>query len=190
MFDVNFEEKVIVFLYPTSFSKLYLTFHAGDGLAYENTIAEVYIDGPNIDPYHELTHVVARKLGKPPALLSEGVAVFMQEGHRWKQRHVDAICAEYLAQGSLIPLGELIEYTEIGSAKSKHAISYPQAGSFVKHLTQNLGMEKFKTLYKRMKSSKDPKQLNINKEIFEEVCGKSLDSFEQAWINYLQELKK
>jgi hypothetical protein len=186
IFDVSFDEKIIIFLYPTSCTKISFTYHGGWGLAYKNTIAEEYINGPSVDPYHELTHVVSRKLGHPPALFNEGLAVYMQKGSQWEGRDVDSICAEYLSKGSLISLNELIGYTDIGPEESQPEISYPEAGSFVKFFIQAFGMEKFKTLYGRLKNSSDPQQQSDNTRNIEDLCGRSLAALEKDWIAYLR----
>jgi hypothetical protein len=184
--NAGFKEKIIFFLYPTSFTKISLTYHTGCGLAYKNTIAEQYINGQSVDPYHELTHVVSHKIGDPPALFNEGLAVFMQRGSQWEGKDVDAICEEYLSKGNLIPLTELVGYTDIGPEESKPEISYPEAGSFIKFLVQAFGMEKLKTLYGRLKNTNDPQQQNENIKIIEKIYSKSLAYLERDWIAHLR----
>ena len=186
--QVQLRGKIIIFFYPTEMTKLSLIFHSGLGLAYKNTIAEVFMASQNLDPYHELTHAVARQIGSPPALLSEGLAVFMQMGSRYEGKDIDAICAENLTKGRLIPLEVLFNYTEIGSQESQFDISYPEAASFVKYIVQKYGIDKFKKIYSRMKSPTDSFQQVTNLKTFDNVCKRSLAWLEEDWKSYLRQI--
>lgn len=188
LLQVQLREKIIIFFYPTEMTKLSLIFHSGLGLAYKNTIAEVFMAGPNLDPYHELTHAVACKIGSPPALLGEGLAVFMQMGSRHEGKDIDAICAENLTKGRLIPLEVLFNYTKIGSQESQPDISYPEAASFVKYIVQKYGIDKFKEIYSRMKSTMDSLQHASNLKIFDNVYKRSLAWLEEDWKSYLRQI--
>jgi hypothetical protein len=53
--------------------------HQGDGMAYGTTIIEVYNDVVQLDPFHEVTHILTGPAGSPPAILEEGFAVYMSE---------------------------------------------------------------------------------------------------------------
>jgi len=69
-------QPVRLVFYADAASKTRDTHHTGDGLAYDDTIIEVY---GKVDPFHELTHILARQLGDPLAMFNEGVAVYVSE---------------------------------------------------------------------------------------------------------------
>ena len=180
---IDYKEKITVFLYENSLKKIAMHFHAGEGLAYGNTIVEVYSKDSSLDPYHELTHIVARTLGDPPAILSEGLAVYMQKDHKWRGKNIDISSREFIESGKFIPLERLFTFTEIGSKQSQPRISYPETGSFVKFLSDKGGIEKFKALYSNLKNSSDLDQIEENKKSFYKIYNTSVESIEKDWIS-------
>jgi hypothetical protein len=68
-----------IILFPNQDTKYLETGHQGKGWAYNNTIVEVYNQNEKLDPFHEITHVLAKSFGNPPALFREGLAVYLSE---------------------------------------------------------------------------------------------------------------
>lgn len=190
LLDVNYTGKVRIFFFPDAKLKKKETGHTGDGWAFSNNIVEVYNEKTKLDPFHELAHIISRELGDPPAMFSEGFAVYVSEklgsdalkylGHA--RSAPDQVVLAYLERGKLIPLDQLFGYPEIGPRKSKPKISYPQAASIVKYLAETRGVAKFRQVYQRLKSSSKPKIIRKNQKIFEEIYGHSLSEIEQEWL--------
>ncbi len=173
---VSFDKPVNFFLFGDAPSKRWCMSHQGDGLAFGTTIAEIYNKDVHVDPAHELTHIVASQTGNPPALLSEGLAVYMQAGHKWNDEDVDVTAGELLRDGKLAPLTELIKRSEIGSRPDDGKVAYPQSGSFVKFLIDRYGRGQFLKLYGNLNTSAED-----NVWHFRNVLGVELESAEQEW---------
>jgi hypothetical protein len=190
---VSYDRKIRLVFYPDGEHKKQDIGHTGDGYAFANNIVEVYNEQTKLDPYHELTHILAGKLGSPPAMFNEGFAVYMSErlgadalkylGAPGKT--VDRTTQEYLRDGKLINLEELIKFTEIGSEESKWRISYPEAASFVKYLLETYGIEKFREAYQQTKSSDGANDVKKNVEILMRIYGKPLSQIESEWKSKL-----
>lgn len=173
---VSFDKPVNFFLFGDAPSKRWCMSHQGDGLAFDRTIAEIYNDDTHVDPAHELTHIVASETGNPPAMLGEGLAVYMQAGHKWNDEHVDVTAGKLLREGKLAPLTELIKRGEIGSAPDDGEVAYPQSASFVKFLIDRYGRGQFLKLYGNLDTNADD---NVSR--FGNVIGVELESAEQEW---------
>ena len=190
LLQVNYDRKIRLVFYPDGETKKQEIGHQGDGYAFANNIVEVYNEQIRLDPFHELTHILASKLGNPPAIFNEGFAVYMSErlgadalkylGSPGKT--IDRTTQEYLRDGKLINLEELIKFTEIGSEKSNWRISYPEAASFVKYLIETYGIEKFRKAYQQTKSSDDANEVRKNADILMRIYGKPLAEIEREWL--------
>lgn len=189
LLGVQLEEKVSCFFYPDAADKYVCTLHRGDGLAFDNTTAEIYNEKTKLDPYHELTHIVARQIGNPPALFREGLATYMSErlgapplkNLGGGEASLYERARELKGKGDWIPPEELLAYTEIGSEKSRPPVSYAEAGAFVKFLVDAYGREKFLEAYKSLRNSNDKAVHHQNKEKLERIYGKSLQALSQEW---------
>jgi hypothetical protein len=173
---VRFDKQINFFLFPDAPSKRWCMSHQGDGLAFDTTIAEIYNKDTHVDPAHELTHIVACRVGSPPALLNEGLAVYMQAGHKWNDEHVDVTARELLREGKLTPLTELIKRTEIGSRPDDGKVAYPQSASFVKFLIDRYGREQFLELYGNLNAGAED---NVSR--FRNIIGVELESVGREW---------
>src|SRR5262249_1333907 len=144
-----------------------------------------------LDPFHELTHILAGKLGNPPAILNEGLAVYISErlgadalkylGSPGKT--VDRAAQDLVKDGKLIRLEELIGFTEIGSEKSQPSISYAVAASFVKYLIETYGAPKFRETFQKTQNSNAPNDVLRNAEILRQIYGRPLSNIEIEWLN-------
>ena len=170
------------------------TGHQGDGWATGQTIVEVYNDQTQLDPFHEATHIVARKLGNPPALLNEGLAVCMSQrlgAQALKDlggstATLDGRCRQLLQQGEWIELPLLLTYTEIGSKESRPPVSYALAGGFVNFLVDRYGKERFLEAYQTLKSTDDRAIRQANAQAMQRIYGRSVVELEHEWTEVLR----
>lgn len=177
----EFETRIRVVLFEDELSKLKATGHQGAGWAFDNTVVEVYNEQEHVDPYHEITHIVMGRFGNPPAMLNEGFAVHMQEGHRWSGRPVDQTVAKLLSEERLVPLTALLKRTEIGAHADDGEVAYPQSASFVGFLLERYGQQQFLKVYGALKRSDDAEVHRENLQIISRTYGKSLLQLEEEW---------
>ncbi len=189
MVNINFKGKIFVFFYPDAKSKRKITKHQGMGLSYSNTIVEIYNLRAKMDPNHEITHSVTALLGDPPALFDEGFATYNQKDHKFGNSHIDVIARKYKMKNMLWKIEDIFSFTDIGSPETKALIAYPEAASMVKYIIENYGMDKFLKLFKTLKRSDKPEQIEINKKEFKNITGRDIFTFEKEWRNYLDKIK-
>ena len=181
---VSLDQRINFFLFPDAASKRWCMSHQGDGLAFDTTIAEIYNEQTRVDPAHELTHIIASQIGHPPALMNEGLAVYMQRDHKWNDQHVDITASKLFLEDKLVPLEELIKRTEIGSRPDDGEIAYPQSASFVKFIIDRYGREPFFKLYAGLRSgAKD------NASRFKDILGVELQIAERQWQEALKTIE-
>jgi hypothetical protein len=187
--------RIRLVLFEDGRTKQQATGHQGAGWAYGNTIVEVYNEKEKLDPYHETTHILMSALGRPPALLNEGFAVYMSErlGAPALQSLSGGRATIYQRAGELknkgewIELRELLGYTEIGSPKSRPTIAYPEAASFVKFLIDTHGKDKFLQAYKALRNSSEANVRAENITKLEDLYGQPLQTLQQRWEAALAE---
>ena len=187
--EVPFTGRIRLVFYPDSATKTAETGHVGAGWAWGSTVVEIYGEVERLDPFHEIAHVVARELGQPPALLSEGYATYVSErlgadalallGHPGRQ--VDAAACDNIRDGLLIPLDTLIRLTEIGSEESNPAVAYPEAASVVKHLIERYGIDAFRDAYASLRSGDDSATANANVAMLQQLYGRTPSQLEREW---------
>lgn len=183
------EVRIRLILFEDQKTKALQTGHQGRGWAYGHTIVEVYNEKERLDPYHETTHVLMGPHGYPPALFTEGFAVYMSErlgapASKDLGRGPSSVYArvrDLKRSGEWIGLEELLTYTEIGSQASRSHVSYPEAGAFVKFLIDRFGKDKFLEAYKTLKNSDDPQVHRQNRTELERIYRLSLQSLERDW---------
>jgi hypothetical protein len=194
LLDVVPPDTVRLVFYPDSASKTSETGHIGAGLAFGATLVEIYNDSIRLDPYHELVHIIAIRLGEPPALLTEGFAVYTSERLGADAlallgspgREVDSAACGFARGGSLIPLDSLFDFTEIGSAKSRPTVAYAQAASLVKFLVETYGVVPFRQAYRTLVSSDSAVARERNRAEFSRIFGASLGEVERRWYEHLR----
>lgn len=190
LLQVTYDRKIRLVFYPDHETKKSDIGHVGDGYAFANNIVEVYNEKTKLDPFHELAHILAGRLGSPPAMFNEGFAVYVSErlgadalkylGSPGKT--IDQATRGFLAEGKLISLGELLKFTEIGSEQSRWPISYPEAASAVKFLIEAHGIWKFRRAYQRLQNSAERSSALKNEEVIGEIYGENLPSLERQWL--------
>jgi hypothetical protein len=84
---------------------------------------------------HELTHAVAGRLGRPPLLFAEGLAVALTSGGMWRGRDLDAAAERALAAGASV------RALLTGFLDAEPDAAYAVAGSFVAHLIERHGID-------------------------------------------------
>jgi tetratricopeptide (TPR) repeat protein len=170
-------------------TKLEETGHMGMGWATGSTIVEVYNEDQRLDPYHETTHILAAPVGNPPALLTEGLAVYLSErlGAPALKEMSGAELSVYervrqlKEAGEWIALERLLTYTEIGSAESQPPVAYAEAGAFAKFLVDGHGRDKFLEAYATLKNSSKPEVHTQNRQALERIYASSLDALDREW---------
>ncbi|MFQ5570052.1 MAG: hypothetical protein ACE5G0_10290 [Rhodothermales bacterium] len=193
LLEVDVPDPIRLVFYPDSASKTSDTGHIGAGWAHGNTIVEIYNDEIQLDPYHELAHVVAGEVGTPPALFNEGFATYMAErlesdALRFLEspgKTVDEATCGFVREGAAIPLVELFRYTDIGGAGTKPSIAYPQSASLVKHLIETYGVALFREAYGAMQNTDDEEHIAANEVVFATLFGKELEQVEKEWLEQL-----
>ena len=186
-------DPVRLFFFPDGETKEHDTGHMGVGWAFDRTIVEVYNEQTKLDPYHELTHILAGRLGEPPALFNEGLAVYVSEllgADALKTlgspgMKVDEAVVAHRKAGKFIPLERLFAFTDIGTDETQPTISYPEAASFVKFLIAKFQLEKFRQAYKSLENSDDPATVDKNQQTFRGIFGKLPSELEPGWLNNL-----
>ncbi len=119
---------------------------------------------------HELVHAVAGRLGRPPLLLAEGLAVALTAHGVWRGRDVDAVAREYLAaQGVLYPL--LREF-----ALENPDRDYAVAGSFVGFLLDRHGIAPLLAVFEGCGS-----EAGRYEAAFRSAYGKGFADLERDW---------
>ena len=186
---VDFEGKIRLFLFPDAETKLEETGHTGAGWAFGNVIVEIYNDRVRLDPYHEVVHILAEKLGDPPAMFGEGLAVYLSErlgadalkflGSPGKT--VDEVSRDLVRRNDAVPLEKLLAYTEIGSEESRPKVAYPESASIVKYLIETEGMDAFREAYETLENGSGPETAAENRRRLERIYGRSLEDIERGW---------
>jgi hypothetical protein len=198
LLGATYPEPVRLIFFPDGETKRRETGHTGDGWAFDGSIVEVYNEQTKLDPYHELTHILAGRLGDPPALFNEGFAVYVSElmgadalkalGSPGKK--VDEAVVAHRNEGKFIPLDKLFAFSDIGPEESQPTISYAEAASFVKFLVAKYQLEKFRQAYKSLENTDDDATIRKNQQTFREIYGKLPSELEPEWLNSLRAERK
>ena len=186
---VPFTGRIRLVLYPDSASKTGQTGHIGAGFASGRTIIEIFNDSVQLDPYHEVAHIVAGERGSPPAMLDEGFAVYISQSLGSDAlkylgapgRTITQVVCGYLRSNELIPIGRLFRFMDIGSDSTLPSISYPESASLTGFLIERYGIERFRDLYARLSSSTEEVDLRRNEETMAQIYGQDLGAIDRAW---------
>lgn len=180
-----------VVLYDKAEEKTFDTGHLGVGWARGILAVEVLSPDMELEPYHEMVHVQAEALGNPPAVLSEGLAVYLEE--RLGGSSLKTFChyptIDQAAEGlfsTFWPLETLFAFTEIGSTESRPGVAYPQAASVVKYLITTYGRERFLEAYRRLRNGNARATVEENKRLITEILGTTLPKIENEWSRAIQ----
>lgn len=133
---------------------------------------------------HEVVHVlVIHSLGHPPALFNEGIAVAHSTNApaddyvpRWSGESVHDLAAAASAEGRLPDLSHLL--TSRGFFDFDTRLTYPVAGSFVRHLIKTRGLQPLVLLLAASHFDDDAATLEAR---FLEAYGETLA---EAWLEW------
>ncbi|MCP4613547.1 MAG: hypothetical protein GY845_33065 [Planctomycetes bacterium] len=189
----NSDMRIRMILFEDGVTKYSVTGHEGAGWATGNMVVEIYNEKQKLDPYHETAHILMRSYGSPPALFNEGFATYISErlgssalaNMGGGNSPIYERVRELSGKGELIPLEELLTYTEIGSGKTNPPIAYPEAASFVKFLIEIYGKERFLKAYGTLRNSNDKATQQQNVKSLEKIYNKSLDELKIQWKSTL-----
>ncbi len=131
---------------------------------------------------HEDTHLLSLPWGLSIYLFSEGLSQFIEESLFGKD--IDILSKKLMKKNKLYSLKWLCNNKNWN--KVKEEIVYPQAGSFIRYLINNFGLEKFKKVYKKLSRDKKVKE---NIKIMESSYPESINKLETNWKRYLNYLK-
>ncbi|MBI4912169.1 MAG: hypothetical protein HY823_05485 [Acidobacteria bacterium] len=137
---------------------------------------------------HECVHaLVTRTMGLAPSLLGEGIAVAhsvdLAKGWgepQWKGEPVHAIAARFRRQGTLPPLGGLVE--SIAFSQYDANTTYPLAGSFVRFLIDTRGLAPLKTYFRSSTFMDSGATTRLG---FQQAFGIPLDQAWNEWLAFL-----
>jgi hypothetical protein len=184
--------RVRLVFYPDEKTKTEQTGHHGVGWAFGTTLVEVYNDTVQLDPYHELTHIIASAAGSPPAVFNEGFAIYATErlggdalrflGYRGKP--VDEVVCGLAGTTDYISLQELLSLNDIGSRPARSGREYAEAGSFVRFLVTAQGVERFRQAYGALRDDA-PTGENITR--LREIYGETVPQLEADWRGGVQQ---
>ncbi len=189
MLNPGFDERVAVYLFPDEPTKFAYTGHMGQGWAFDHVLVEVFDplhpDDPHrIDPNHELVHIITGPLGDPPTMFNEGLAVYLQVGHRWEDLPLDDWARSFDDAKMLTPIARIFALEDFGSKGTRGWVVYPEAGSMVQFLVSHYGLDKVMQAFRELKSGAPESD---NAAVFERTFGISVDTFAQDWLNSLKQ---
>jgi hypothetical protein len=132
---------------------------------------------------HEAVHILDRRFAEVrPALLAEGLAVYVSGGH-FREEPMMERAAALLALDRYIPLSELAD----DFYPAQHEIGYLEAGGFVSYLIDRFGWEDFKAFYGDMQNN-DQGQAAMIDAALQDHFGLTLDGAEVGWLATLRAL--
>ena len=138
---------------------------------------------------HEAIHCYSRVIGWPTDFFTEGIAVALDlnpytgEDIEFFGAPIHDLCRNWLAEGTLYPLSGMLD--EAGFWTGRWSQSYPQAGSFVRFLIAEHGLEVFKEMFRAVD---DDASTETVLNAFENVYGMPLDEAERLWHDFLRGL--
>ena len=132
--------------------------------------------------HHEFVHYYDRNLGGSylPAILEEGLAVYLTGGH-FKPERLGPRAAALLELGWYIPLTTIADDFYI----QQHDISYLEAGSLVQYLVETFGWEKFNKYYRSIPVPQNQTIAAVIDLALQNDFGISLFDLERAYLSYL-----
>lgn len=173
--------KTKYFLYPSRRLKKLMMGDSGNGnaLPEKHEVHVLYNQKIKCTGPHELTHVLACLLGKPPRFLQEGLAEYFEK--TWNGRKHDDLIMEYVNRKIFCPIVKLIDDKYFN--RTKEDISYPEAGSFFKYLVKNFGRTKVLLIFEILTKGDDYEE-NLDK--IRNIFKMSLSDLERKWLRQLQ----
>ena len=136
---------------------------------------------------HEVVHVVTALIGRPTDFFNEGIAVAMQVDPQhgqfdplWNNRSIHSWAADDFRAGTLPGVVDMMETDSF--RKMDDTRSYPMAGSFVRFVVDDRGMDRMKNFFRT--GSRDAHRADIERE-FDAAFGIALQTEEARWHTFL-----
>lgn len=137
---------------------------------------------------HEGVHtVVILRIGHPPALFNEGIAVAHHMDPvagvltpRWNGQDLHVLARQFDAAGTLPPLGSLLRSQDFFGFNTE--ITYPASGSFVRYLIDTHGIATLKQVIGPATFNDDAATTRAR---FQSAYGRSLDQAWEEWRGWL-----
>jgi hypothetical protein len=121
------------------------------------------------------------------ALWSEGLAVAYQTDPvagdlepRWNRTHVHDHARQFRSRGTLLPIADLL--TTDGFRRFDPNVTYPQAGSFMRHVLDSCGLDGVRRLFAAGTPADSAAAVSAQ---FLASCGRSVPEAEAAWLAML-----
>jgi hypothetical protein len=139
---------------------------------------------PAIVLHHELVHLLDSQMGGDlrPALLSEGLAVYMSGGH-FKSEPLPERAAALLQLGAYIPLASLAD----NFYPAQHEAGYLQGGALVGYMIERWGWEAYNGFYRDIHRQLATSTADALDAALRKHFGIGLKSLEEAFLAYLEE---
>ncbi|NLE07483.1 MAG: hypothetical protein GX627_02660 [Parcubacteria group bacterium] len=154
----------------------------GQSIYKEFEVHAVYNEQDKVIGEHEDTHLLSLQLGMSISFFQEGLAEAMVGKSMFGNEH-NVIIKERLGKDLVIDISSLMSQQGwLDTPDEEAEFYYSIAGSFIKYLLDNMGLQKFKELYRKMERGKSAQE---NIKIFEEITGCSLKALEDKWIESL-----
>ena len=138
---------------------------------------------------HEVVHLYSSLFGSAPALFSEGFAVAHQVDPsagdfvpKWSSVPLHSWSRRFQQEGRLIPIANLLETSDF--RRFDDAVTYPEAGSFVRHLIDSAGLEKMLELFRNGSPEQSGSEV---RSVFRSIYGFSLEDAEESWTVFLDQ---
>jgi hypothetical protein len=128
---------------------------------------------------HEIVHVFADAWGDPPALLAEGIAVWISGA--WQDQPVKAAAKKILQEERWIPLGEIFRTVDFRQHPDR--VTYGIAGAFVGYLLETRDRAVLKGLYGGLRNGAP---LDQNLAVWQAVLGMSPDEADEKLREWLR----
>jgi hypothetical protein len=168
--------------------------HMGQVVGVSNTNA--YADGPRFAIHtlwptdnHEVVHLYSYPWGMPVALFTEGLAVAFQANPaaqdlvpKWNGTPIHELARRFRASGRLLPIGQLAATS--GFRQYDSSVTYPEAGSFVRFLIDQRGLDPIKRLFASVTA--DSGADTVRRQV-ETIYGTSLEELEREWLAFLDQ---
>jgi hypothetical protein len=184
MLQMSFDGQMSIYLVPRVFWQGGATY--GDKVVLISYLDRNYTSVETWTYFtHEGTHALAQDLiqpkdsGGPDGVMVEGLAVWASGGH-YRQEPLDEWASIIAASDRYIPLADLragpfYDY--------QHEISYLEAGSFVKFLIEQYGLDRFKELYGQATGEADH-----DEALVQDLYGEGYAQLESDWLETLADL--
>lgn len=128
---------------------------------------------------HEDTHLLSLPWGLSIYLFCEGLAQYMENNFMNENLHM--VAKKLIEEKKLYSMDFLCDNNNWENVEP--VIIYPQVGSFVKHLIESDGKNKFKELYQNTSRKKSVAE---NLSEIEKIYGKNINQLEKDWHIFLK----